>query len=302
MVSTAHDDRQADSERVVGARHQPFGARRAVRHNPVRQKLRSGVPSIGTWLCLPDPTAARLLACVGFDWLTVELEHAPVGIETAVQTVGIVATQGAVAGMSGRPATVPLVRVPSNSSENIKRVLDNGAFGIVVPMVNSRAEAEAVVAAARYRPLGTRSVGGFLHAVNFETDPDTYYDRANDEVLVVVQTEHVDAVERADEILAVPGIDAFFIGPNDLLESMGKKPAMDSDAPEFSAAVEHLLAMGKRHGVAAGIHTADAAAARRRVDQGFQFVAVASDVALLLAKAQAELAALGIGGGGIVRY
>ena len=120
-----------------------------MRSNPVREKLRRGEPSIGTWLCLPDPTAARLLACVGFDWLTVELEHAPVNIETAVAAFGAVAAQGALAGMSGGVATVPLVRVPYNTTENIKRVLDNGAFGIVVPMVNSRAEAEAVVAAAR---------------------------------------------------------------------------------------------------------------------------------------------------------
>ena len=269
-----------------------------MRPNRVREKLRRGEPSIGTWLCLPDPTAARLLACVGFDWLTVELEHAPVNIETAVETFGVVAAQGALG-----TGTVPLVRVPFNTTENIKRVLDNGAFGIVVPMVNSREEAQAVVDAARYAPLGKRSVGGFLHAVNFGTDPGTYYDRANEEVLVVVQTEHVDAVERADEILSVPGIDAFFIGPNDLLKSMGRRPAMDSDDPGFVVAIDHLLAMGRKHGVAAGIHTTDAAAARRRVEQGFQFVAVASDVAMLLAKAQAELAALGLGGAGqVVRY
>jgi 4-hydroxy-2-oxoheptanedioate aldolase len=274
-----------------------------MRRNPVREKLRRGEPSIGTWLCLPDPTAARLLACVGFDWLTVELEHAPVNIETAAEAFGAIAAQGALAAAAGGAGTVPLVRVPFNSTENIKRVLDNGAYGIVVPMVNSRAEAEAVVDAARYAPQGKRSVGGFLHAVNFRTDPGTYYDRANDEILVVVQTEHIDAVERADEILSVPGIDAFFIGPNDLLKSMGRKPAMESDDPAFVAALEHLLAVGRKHGVAAGIHTADAEAASRRVQQGFRFVAVASDVALLLAKAQAELTALGIQGGGqVVRY
>jgi 4-hydroxy-2-oxoheptanedioate aldolase len=274
-----------------------------MRTNFVREKLRRGEPSVGTWLCLPDPTAARLLACVGFDWLTVELEHAPIGIETAVHTFGAVAAQGALAERDGGTGTVPLVRVPLNTVENIKRVLDNGAYGIVVPMVNSRGEAEAVVAAARYGPLGRRSVGGFLHAVNFRTDPGTYYDRANDEILVVVQAEHVDAVERADEILSVPGIDAFFVGPNDLLKSMGRRPAMDSDDPAFVAALDHLLAMGRKHGVAAGIHTADAAAARRRIEQGFRFVAIASDVALLLAKAQAELAALGLGTGAqVVRY
>jgi len=274
-----------------------------MRSNPVREKLRRGEPSIGTWLCLPDPTAARPLAGVGFDWLTVELEHAPTNIETAVQTFGAVAAQGALAGLAGLAGTVPLVRVPANTTENIKRVLDNGAYGTVVPMVNSRAEARAVVDAARYAPVGRRSVGGFLHAVNFRTDPATYYDRANDEILVVVQTEHVDAVERADEILSVPGIDAFFIGPNDLLKSMGRQPAMESDDPAFVAALEHLFAMGRKHGVAPGIHTADAAAAKRRVAEGFRFVAVASDVAMLLARAQAELAALGLGGGGqVVRY
>jgi 4-hydroxy-2-oxoheptanedioate aldolase len=274
-----------------------------MRRNPVREKLRRGEPTIGTWLCVPNPTTARLLSCVGFDWLTVELEHAAVNIETAVDTFGAVAAQGALAEAAGRTGTVPLVRVPFNTTENIKRVLDNGAFGIVVPMVNSRAEAQAVVDAARYGPLGRRSVGGILHAVNFGTDPATYYDRANDEVLVVVQTEHVDAVERADEILSVPGIDAFFIGPNDLLKSMGRRPAMDSDDPEFVAAIDHLLAVGRAHGVAAGIHTADAAAARRRIEQGFRFVAVASDAALLVAKAQAELEALGRGTAGqVVRY
>lgn len=274
-----------------------------MRVNPVREKLRRGEPSIGTWLCLPDPTIARLLACVGFDWLTVELEHAPIDIETAVESFSMVAAQGALADAGGGVGTVPLVRVPFNTTENIKRVLDNGAYGIVVPMVNSRAEAEAVVDAARYAPIGKRSVGGFLHAVNFRTDPGTYYDRANDEILVVVQTEHVDAVERADEILSVPGIDAFFIGPNDLLKSMGRRPAMESDDPAFVQALDHLLATGRRHGVAGGIHTADAEAARRRVEQGFQFVAVASDVAMLLARAQAELASLGLGGAGqVVRY
>lgn len=274
-----------------------------MRKNLVREKLLQGQPSVGTWLCLPDPVAARLLACVGFDWLTVELEHAPLTMETAAHIFGLVAAQGAaVAGQGGVP-TVPLVRVPSNTTENIKRVLDNGAMGIVVPMVNSKAEAERVVAAARYAPQGKRSVGGFLHAANFGTDPATYYEQANNEVLVVVQTEHIDAVEQADEILSVPGIDAFFIGPNDLLKSMGHTPAMDSKAPAFVAAIDHLLAMGKKHGVAAGIHTANAAAARQRIEQGFQFVAIASDVALLLAKAQAELSALGLGSNGsVVRY
>src|SRR5204863_8610155 len=115
----------------------------------------------------------------------VELEHAPINLETAAQSFVAIAAGG----------SAPLARVPWNTGENIKRVLDNGAWGIVVPMVNSRAEAEAVVAAARYQPLGARSVGGQLHAANFETDPGTYYAKANEEILVVVMMEHVDVIE-----------------------------------------------------------------------------------------------------------
>src|SRR5438093_6713235 len=103
-----------------------------MKRNHVRAKLKRGEPSIGTWLTLPDPVAARLMARVGFDWLTVEMEHAPINIETAVQSFAVIAGSGC----------APLVRVPWLTGEDIKRVLDNGAWGIVVPMVNSQAEAE----------------------------------------------------------------------------------------------------------------------------------------------------------------
>ena len=180
--------------------------------NHVRTKLKRGEPSVGTWLVLPDPMAAQLMSRVGFDWLTVELEHSPTSFETAVANVCHDCR-----GWGG--AAVPGAW---NTGENIKRVLDTGAWGVIVPMVNSRAEAEAAVAAARYQPLGTRSIGGQLHAANFDTDPATYYARANEEILVVLMAEHVQAIEHADEIFSVPGIDAVFIGPNDLHNSMGK--------------------------------------------------------------------------------
>src|SRR5204863_3200293 len=158
-----------------------------MKQNHVRAKLKRGEPSVGTWLTLPDPIAARLMARVGFDWLTVELEHTPTSLETAAHCLAIIGASG--------PA--PLVRIPFNNVENIKRVLDIGAWGIVVPMVNTRSEAEAAVSAARYAPLGTRSIGGQLHAANFETDPATYYAKANDEILVVLMAEHVQAIENA---------------------------------------------------------------------------------------------------------
>lgn len=264
-----------------------------MKKNFVRTKLKQNEASIGTWLTLPDPVSAQLMARTGFDWLTVELEHTPISMETAAQSFAIISQTGA----------VPLARIPWNTGENVKRVLDTGAWGIVVPMVNSRAEAEAAVSAARYQPLGTRSVGGQLHAANFDTDPATYYANANDEILVVIMAEHIDAIERADDILSVPGIDAVFIGPNDLHNSMGKKPVFESDHKEFVDAVKHILKTAEKYGVAPGIHVVDAAAAQRRRDEGFKFIAVASEAGLMLSKAREVTTALGIGTGKtVVKY
>jgi len=258
-----------------------------MKHNYVRAKLKRGEPSVGTWLTLPDTIAARLMARVGFDWLTVELEHTPVNFETAADSFALIAGENC----------VPLARVPWNTGENIKRVLDTGAYGIVVPMVNSRAEAEAAVRAARYQPVGERSIGGQLHAANFDTDPASYYARANDEILVALMIEHVQAIEAADKILSVPGVDVAFIGPNDLHNSMGKKPMFDSDDKQFTDAVAHILQTAKRHGVAPGIHVLDAAAARRRITEGFQFIAITSEAGMMLAKASEFTKTLGLGGG-----
>ncbi|MSU63775.1 MAG: 2-dehydro-3-deoxyglucarate aldolase [Pedosphaera sp.] len=253
--------------------------------NHVRSKLKRGESSVGTWLTLPDPMVGQLMARTGFDWLTVELEHSPTSFESAAQSFGLIAGAGC----------VPLVRVPINSVENIKRVLDTGAWGVIVPMVNSKAEAEAVVNAARYSPGGQRSVGGNLHAANFGTDAATYYDRANEEILVVVMAEHVKGIEAADEILSVPGIDVVFIGPNDLHKSMGKKPAFESDAPEFIDALKHIQKTAAKYNVATGIHVLDADAAKRRIAEGFQFIAVTSDVGMLLGRAAQFTKTLGLG-------
>ena len=264
-----------------------------MRTNYVRHKLKRAEPSIGTWLSLPSATAAALMSRTAFDWLTVDLEHTPTTFETAATCFAVIAANG----------KIPLARVPWNTAENIKRVLDTGAYGIVVPMVNTRAEAEAVVAAARYAPLGQRSIGGQQHAANFETDSATYYARANDEILVIVMLETKQAVDNADDILRVTGIDAFFVGPNDLHNSYGKPPAFESDAPEFIHALEHLLAMGKKHNVPAGIHVADAAAAQRRIHQGFQFVAVTSEAGMMLTKAAEITKTLGLSSGQVaVKY
>ncbi|MBI3912247.1 MAG: 2-dehydro-3-deoxyglucarate aldolase [Armatimonadetes bacterium] len=251
-----------------------------MRVNTVKRRLKEGEASIGTWLGIPSAISARYVAQVGFDWLTVDLEHQPIGIETAAEMFAAIAMAG----------SCPLARVPWNTAENIKRVLDCGAWGIVVPMVNTRAEAEAAVAAAKYPRRGIRSVGGALHALNFQADPASYYARANDEILVVIQAESPQAVENADAILSVEGVDAVFIGPNDLLAQMGRPPRMETDDPEFVQALEHIRVTAAKYGVAAGIHTADYEAINRRLAEGFRFLALASDARLLVAQAREQLA------------
>ncbi|MCS1406855.1 MAG: 4-hydroxy-2-oxo-heptane-1,7-dioate aldolase [Verrucomicrobia subdivision 3 bacterium] len=258
-----------------------------MKKNEVKAKLKRGEPSIGTWLSLPDPTAALLLANVGFDWLTLNLEHMPIGVETAALSYAAIAGAG----------TVPLARVAWNTGENIKRVIDNGGWGVVIPMVCTKSEAEMAVENTFYGPLGARAVGGMLHAVNFGTEPAEYYEKANDEILLVVQMEHIKAVENADEILSVPGIDAFFVGPNDLLKSMGRKPVWDSDDQAFLDALTHLKTTARKYGVASGIHVASADFAKLRSEEGFQFIAIASEAGMMLSKAQEIATALNLGSG-----
>lgn len=264
-----------------------------MRANTVKAALREGKPQVGTWLSLGSPIAARFMARAGFHWLTVDIEHSPVNWETAALMFGSIADAGG----------IPLARVPFNSLENVKRALDAGAYGIVFPMCCCRQEAEDAVAACKYPPAGRRSVGGGLHAVNFGASPAEYYRRANEEVLVIVQAEHVDAVECADDIFSVPGLDGVFVGPNDLLSSMHKTPAMETDDPAFVEALRHIREIAVRHGIAPGIHVADADAAKRRIAEGWRFIAVASELAYMTQGARAAAqAVIGGAGGEAARY
>src|SRR5919106_5440800 len=150
-----------------------------MRTNPVKAKLRRGEASFGTWLSLGDLYVTRVLARMGFDWLTLDIEHSAVDWSQATMIFGAIADAGC----------VPLARVPEGSHHYIKRVLDAGAWGIVVPMVDTVEQAQVAIAAAKYPPEGNRSVGGGMNAMNFDTTAAEYYRRANDEIMVVLQTE-----------------------------------------------------------------------------------------------------------------
>jgi 4-hydroxy-2-oxoheptanedioate aldolase len=243
-----------------------------LKKNPVIRDLKAGKPQIGTWLTMGSVAAARFLARSGFPWLTVDMEHTHTDIQTAATMFGAIADAGC----------VPLARVPAGKHEWIKMVLDCGAMGIVAPMVMNADEARAIVAATKYAPRGNRSVGGGFHAINYGCTADEYYRNADEEILVVLQTEHIRAVEIADEIYSVPGINAIFIGPNDLAYSMRSADGTMPSKEVFEQTLTRIREAAHRNGVPCGLHVLTAADALKRAREGFQFIAVGSELKFML--------------------
>lgn len=253
-----------------------------MRTNPVKEKLRRGEPTFGTWLSLGDLYATRVLARLGWDWLTLDIEHSAIDWSQATMLFGAIADAGC----------VPLARVPEGSHHYIKRVLDAGAWGIVVPMVDTVEQAKIAIAAAKYPPVGNRSVGGGMHSMNFGATAADYYARANDEILVVLQTESPAGARNAEAIYSLPGCDAIFIGPNDLRAQMRTPDGKDPTPEEHEAVIQHVIQVGKKVGTPTGMHEMDAPGALKRAAQGMQFLAVGSDLRLMSTKATETLKAL----------
>lgn len=246
-----------------------------MKKNPVKVALRNGQPQVGTWLSLGSVYAARLMSRVGFPWLTVDMEHSPIAWDEAALLFGAIADAGC----------VPLCRVPYGEYQLIKRALDAGAMGIVVPMVNTVEQAKAAIAAAKYPPVGNRSVGGGLHALNFGATAGDYYRYANDEILVILQTESPEGVENAEEIYSLPGCDAIFVGPNDLQFQMRGPDGKDPSREEHEAMMQRVLEVGKRVGTPVGLHVQSVEDVERRVKEGWQFIAIGSELKFMVTEA-----------------
>jgi 4-hydroxy-2-oxoheptanedioate aldolase len=247
-----------------------------MRTNPVKKKLRAGEPSFGTWLSLGDLYATRVMARAGFDWLTLDIEHSPIDWSQAAAVFAVIAEAGC----------VPLARVPKGNHDYIKRVLDAGAWGIVVPMVDTLEQAKIAVSAAKYPPTGNRSLGGGLHALNFDCTAGEYFAKANDEILVVLQTESPAGVRNAPEIYALPGVDAIFVGPVDLRANMRTADGKEATDQELEAMLQRVVDVGKQVHTPTGMHTMDAETALRRAKHGMQFIAIGSELRMMTSKAQ----------------
>ena len=224
--------------------------------NPLVAQLQNGEATLGGWVAFASDYVAEMMAGLDYDWVCVDTEHGAIHIES-IQSM----LQAIHAG--GKPS---FVRVPGDDPIWIKRVLGAGAGGIIVPMVNSAEQARQVVSASRFPPTGRRSVG--LGRWQFVMDRSKV-PQTNDDVAVVAMIEHVEAVMNIDDILDVAGIDAFFIGPTDMGASLGY------DKNEVEQAIDKVIEASKDHGTAMGIHVRTPEDARQRIQQGFQFIAIA---------------------------
>ena len=254
-----------------------------MRTNHVKAKLKRGEPSVGAWLSLPDRASARIMARLGFDWLTIDGEHAAQHPGLIADMVGVIADAG---------TSAPLVRVPYNSVEWFKWALDAGAWGLIVPMVNTAQEARQAVSWTRYPPHGVRSIGGVFGPYSFGfMDWKSYGEIANTEILLAVQIESAQGLANVDEILSVPGVDVAFVGPNDLHAQLGLPPSPEGAEPEFVQALETIKAAARAYSKASGIFCSNGEAAAHRISEGFQMVNATSDISSLATDALRQLKA-----------
>lgn len=244
----------------------------------LKKRLRAGETTFGGWLTVANPMIAEIMAGAGFDWVVIDTEHGGFGNE-GLQT-DLVAFNGS--------PTVPIVRVPWNDAVMIKQVLDMGADGILVPMVNSPDEARQAVSACKYPPEGTRGFGP-RRASDYGRKIDEYVPQANESVIVIPQIEHVDAVRQIDAILDVPGIDVVCLGPTDLSGSAGVLRQFEH--PVVAAAIKTVLAAAKKRNLPAclGVIRPDEET-RQWVSQGANFMVTCEDVSALATAVSQSLA------------
>lgn len=241
----------------------------------LRKLWSEGRDTLGVWLTIPSSIAAEAAARVGYDYVCIDNQH---GVNDYQQTVTM--AQAVLLG-----GGTPITRVPWNEPGIIGKMLDAGIQGVIVPMVNSAAEAQALVRAGRYPPLGSRSFGPVLAGMRQQG----YFDWSTDGVAIVPMIETAEALANLEEILAVPGIDAVYVGPADLSVSLGLPPGNNDDRAEFTEALLTIAKACQNAGIVPGIH-ATAALVERRLEQGFRMITVTSDMLALRGSLAADLA------------
>ena len=242
----------------------------------LKAKLKAGELCLGTWITLGHAGIAEILSKAGYDWIVVDLEHSTISIDQAGELIRTIELAGA----------SPLVRLTSNDNNLIKRVMDAGAHGVVVPNVNTSEEASKAVAATRYAPFGHRGVG-LARAQHYGPGFSEYLDWQRDGPIVIVQIEDQAALDHLEAIFTTQGVDGFIIGPYDLSCSMGFPG--EFERREFLAATKQILGTGQRLGCPPGLHVVepDPVILRQAIDDGYQFIAYSVDIRMLDVAARA---------------
>jgi len=230
----------------------------------LRQQWTGGATTIGAWCFSPDALIAELVSKIGYDYVGIDMQHGPTDFAHALNMIRAI----------DLGVSVPVVRLRWNDPAHIGQVLDAGAMGIIVPMINSAEDAAAAVRAARYAPEGERSYGPIRAEIR---DGDQYLERANERIAVIPMIETVEALDSVEDIVAVPGVDAVYVGVYDLSLAMGLPAGPNDGIEEFDAALSRVLEACGQAGVIAGCH-ANPATASRRLEQGFRMVSASADI------------------------
>jgi len=245
------------------------------RINTVKEKWAAGQTTYGGWLSIPSSFSAELMARQGFDWICVDLQHGLIDYQVALSMITAINTT----------PCIPFVRVPWNEPGIIGKMLDAGALGVIIPMVNSVEEAKQAVQYCRYYPEGSRSYGPIRAGLVYGLD---YYKQANKDVACIPMIETGRAVESIDQILSVPGIDAVYVGPADLSITLGLYPRMDQPDKIFEEALAKVVKSCQKHNVVPGIH-GNAQTAEKHHKNGFKMIALIIDAVGLARAAQEDL-------------
>ena len=234
-------------------------------------RLRDGEDClVGSWITLAHPAIAEIMANAGFDWLAVDMEHSVITIREAEELIRTISSVG----------VVPLVRLTSHNSDQIKRIMDAGAHGIIVPMVKSANDVLKAVEALKYPPIGRRSIG-LARAHGYGTKFQEYVNWEKTGSTLIIQVEHIDAVEGLDEILSIGAVDGYIVGPYDLTSSMGIPGQFDH--PKFLTVMEQIQSVAKKRNVTGGIHVIEPNPSQleQHIREGFRFIAYSLDVRML---------------------
>jgi len=244
----------------------------------LKDKLKNRELTIGSWITIGHTAVAEIMARAGYDWLTVDMEHSAITLDIAQDLIRVIELCG----------VVPLVRVGENNSNLIKRVMDAGAHGVIVPMVNSKDDAEKAVASVQYPPKGFRGAG-LARAQKYGADFEGYKKWNERESIVIVQVEHIKAVENLEDILRVEGVDGFIIGPYDLSGSLGIPGQFNH--PEVISALNRVKAVAKKMNALSGFHVIppEKEALQEKIKDGYKFIAYSLDILMLGTQSKAVL-------------